>query len=211
MIYGRQRGRDRDCVGDRGRGHAAQRGRAKIQIDGVSVAIFLRLGNRGRVYEPGGAKPDVGRFSHVTLSEITATNMSDIGCSITGLPGHPVEAVTPERHHDQVRRRGTKEQTARAIPEREDAYPESTMFGTLPAYGFFCRHAGNLAFRNVKLHTAQPDLRHAMVFDDVEDLRIEGTGGPAGRRRGLHPVRRPRRRPSRQSPVTADPPPGRHE
>lgn len=214
VIYGRQRGLAGIALEIVDGGTLRNVDVSKIKIDGVSVAIFLRLGNRGRVYEPGGAKPDVGRFSHVTLSEITATNMSDIGCSITGLPGHPVEAVTLSDITIGFDGGGTKEQTARAIPERDDAYPESTMFGTLPAYGFFCRHAKNLAFRNVKLHTAQPDLRHAMVFDDVEDLRIEGLEAPQADG-GAPPIRFTRVRGDVlrdcPAPVTADPPPGRHE
>ena len=48
------------------------------------------------------------------------------------------------------------------------------MFGTLPAYGFYCRHAQGLVFRNVELRTGRPDLRHAMVFDDVKGLEIDG-------------------------------------
>lgn len=52
------------------------------------------------------------------------------------------------------------------------------MFGVLPAYGFFCRHAKGLVFRKLKRHTAPPDLRHAMVLDDVDGLRIEGLEAP---------------------------------
>jgi len=151
---------------------------SKIRIDGVSVAVFLRLGNRARVYDSGGAKPGVGQFSHVRLSEITATNTSEIGCSITGLPGHPVEDVTLSDITIGCDGGGTRDQAARAIAEREDAYPESTMFGVLPAYGFFCRHVRGLTFRNVKLQTTQPDLRHALVFDDVEELRIDRLEAP---------------------------------
>ena len=47
------------------------------------------------------------------------------------------------------------------------------MFGTLPAYGFYCRHVEGLAFRNVELRTSRPDLRHAMVFDDVKQVEID--------------------------------------
>ena len=48
------------------------------------------------------------------------------------------------------------------------------MFGDLPAYGFYCRHVKGLRFANVQLRTAAPDLRHAMAFDDVENLAIDG-------------------------------------
>ncbi len=48
------------------------------------------------------------------------------------------------------------------------------MFGTLPAYGLYCRHVEDLTFRNVQLDTLRPDLRHAVLADDVKRLRIEG-------------------------------------
>jgi hypothetical protein len=46
------------------------------------------------------------------------------------------------------------------------------MFGTLPAYGFYCRHVRGLSLDGVRLATAQPDARYAIVCDDVEDLAL---------------------------------------
>ena len=48
------------------------------------------------------------------------------------------------------------------------------MFGDLPAYGFYCRHVQGLRFSNIRLRTVAADLRHAMVFDDVENLAVDG-------------------------------------
>ena len=47
------------------------------------------------------------------------------------------------------------------------------MFGPLPAYGLYCRHVEALTLRNVQFHTRRPDLRHAVVADDVKQLKIE--------------------------------------
>jgi hypothetical protein len=68
---------------------------------------------------------------------------------------------------------GTKTDAARPIPEEPTAYPEYKMFGRLPAYGLYCRHVTGLKLLNVQLQSAQPDLRHALVFDDVEDAIID--------------------------------------
>jgi hypothetical protein len=48
------------------------------------------------------------------------------------------------------------------------------MFGTLPAYGFFARHVKGLTLDNVQVAFEKPDLRPALVCDDVRDLRING-------------------------------------
>jgi len=145
---------------------------SNVRIDGVTAALFLRLGNRARIYEQDGSKPGVGTFRNVILRDLVAENTSEVGCSITGLPGHPIQDVLLENIRISFDGGGTGNLVSREVPEREDAYPESTMFGTLPAWGLFCRHAEGLVFRNVELRTREPDLRHAMVFDDVRRLEL---------------------------------------
>jgi len=172
-IYGRQRGLAGIALEIVDGGKLEYVSVENVDIEGVSVPIFLRLGNRARPYVSG-AKPDVGTFGKVSLRNIAARGTSLSGCSITGLPGHPIENVTLENISLGFDGGGTLEDTKREIPERETSYPESTMFGTLPAYGFYCRHAKGLTFRNLKLETEQADLRHAMVFDDVQQVAIDG-------------------------------------
>ena len=97
-----------------------------------------------------------------------------IGCSITGLPGFPVENVTLQNIRIEFLGGGTLEDAAREIPERPDAYPSCRMFAALPAYGFFVRHVKNIVFRNVDLSFEHDDYRPAMIFDDVADLELSG-------------------------------------
>jgi len=154
-----------------------------VSIRGVTVPIFLRLGNRARPYDNEQPTPGVGTFRRVKLSRIKAEGVSDVGCSITGLPGHPIEDVRLDDIQLEFEGGGTADLGHRDVPERPEAYPESTMFGTLPAYGFYCRHARDLAFHNIVLRTSKPDGRYAMVCDDVGNLVIDGcdaaAGGPA--------------------------------
>ena len=147
---------------------------SNITIKGVSVPIFMRLGNRARQYGSDGGKPGVGTFRNVVVNNVVATEVSGIGCSITGLPGYAVENVSLSNIKLSFDGGGTKEDASREIPEKAASYPESTMFGTLPAYGFFCRHVEGLKFTNVQLRTAAPDKRHAVVCEDAEDVSIDG-------------------------------------
>jgi len=78
---------------------------------------------------------------------------------------------------------GKDEWTQRLIPEVEKSYPEARMFGRLPAYGLFLRHATAIKVDNLRLTTAKGDERPAVHCDDVADLHIR----PAGRR-GSHDV-----------------------
>ena len=172
-IYGRQRGLAGIALEIVDGGRMENVSVSNVDIEGVSVPIFLRLGNRARPYVSG-ATPGVGTFRNVSLTNITAKGTSEIGCSITGLPGHEIENVTLTNIRLGFDGGGSREDTRREIPEREKSYPESTMFGTLPAWGFYCRHVRGLKFVNLQLETTEPDLRHAMMFDDVEDVQISG-------------------------------------
>jgi len=174
VIYGRQRGLAGIALEIVDGGVMDRVVVSNVGIEGVSVPIFMRLGNRARQYEKGQAKPGVGTLRNVVVREVVAKNTSEIGCSITGLPGHPIENVFLKNINLGFDGGGTRDGASRAIPERPESYPESTMFGVLPAYGFYCRHAKGLTFENVGVQTATPDLRHALVLDDAEDVLVDG-------------------------------------
>ena len=147
---------------------------SNITIDGYLSPIFLRLGNRARPYTDGAPKPPVGILRNVILSNIVATDASKIGCPIAGIPGHRIENVTLSNIRCEFDGGGTAEDARRKIEEREDLYPECAMFGTLPAYGLYCRHVKGLRLLNVQFAPQQPDARPAMVFDDAEDVLVDG-------------------------------------
>ena len=67
---------------------------------------------------------------------------------------------------------GTQEFVKREIPEIPENYPEYGMFGKLPAYGFYCRHAENLTFNDVELDFIEPDARPAIVCDDITGFEL---------------------------------------
>lgn len=148
--------------------------RGRGTIDGVSMPLFMRLGNRGRPYKEDVPKPPTGTFRNVVLSNIQATGASRIGVAIAGIPGHPIENVTLRDIRLEFAGGGTAEQAVGKIEERVDEYPEGDMFGILPAYGLYGRHVRNLRLENVQLVTTSPDARPATIFDDVVELRIDG-------------------------------------
>jgi polygalacturonase len=178
VIYGRQRGLAGVALEIVDGGALDRVAISNLTIRGITVPIFMRLGNRARLYEKDRPKPDVGKFRNVIISNIIATDCSQVGCSITGLPGHVIENVTLSNIQLGFEGGGTKEDALRQIPEKPTSYPESTMFGTLPAYGFFCRHVEGLKFHNLRLETSASDYRHAIVFDDVNDAVIDSLDAP---------------------------------
>jgi hypothetical protein len=60
-----------------------------------------------------------------------------------------------------------------ATPEREKEYPEPSMFGLLPAYGFFIRHAAGIELDHIRIGFAKEDRRPALVLEDVNGIDLD--------------------------------------
>lgn len=153
---------------------------SNIVMKKVRTAVFIHLGNRARLFYPEQPVPGIGIIRNIMISNIQA-ELTDgaIACSITGEPGHLIENVVLDNLRLRFPGGGTKEMAERTIPDLPKDYPESVMYGPLPAYGFYCRYANNLTFRNVILELAQPDSRPAMVCDTVSNLQLDGVTAAA--------------------------------
>jgi len=147
---------------------------SNLSIEKTSTPVFLRLGNRARPYREDGPKPPVGTFRNVVIDNVVARGAGKTGCSIVGIPGHAIENVTLSNIKIRFDGGGTREQAQAQVPELESQYPEGTMFGTLPAHAFFCRHVDGLTLRDVDCGWDRPDLRPALVCEDVQNLRLDG-------------------------------------
>ncbi|MGH9452281.1 MAG: rhamnogalacturonidase [Terriglobia bacterium] len=132
----------------------------------VNPPIFLRLGSRMRA--PAGTP--VGALRRVNISNVVASNTSGRYASIiSGIPGHEIEDIRLSGIYIMSQGGGTKENAAVVLPEKASAYPEPTMFGTTPCYGFFIRHAKGIELSNVEIQPMKEDLRPALVLSDVRD------------------------------------------
>lgn len=161
-----------------------------VQASNTGNAIFIRLGKR--------YTESAGVLRNVTLRNIIVDvaferpdHAYDIRgpalpffhntfpSSITGIPGHPVENVTLENIEIRFPGRGNKGLAHMPlsrlddVPEKISEYPEFSMFGELPAWGFYVRHVHGLTLKNIRLSIEAPDYRPALVFDDVRNLDIQ--------------------------------------
>jgi hypothetical protein len=178
-----------------------------VRARNTGNAIFIRLGHRSR---------GIGTVRGVRISDVVVeipTGRPDAGypfegpaveephnlmpSSIVGLPGHPVRDVVLDDVEIIYGGGGRKERayvaldSLASVPEREKDYPEFSMFGELPAWGFYVRHAEGVVLRNVRLRLKEADFRPAIVCDDVDGLvfdrcRLAKRGGqPAVVLRGV--------------------------
>ena len=98
--------------------------------------------------------------------------------SICGIPDNRIENVTLEHIDIHYPGRATKGMAyiplwrLKDVPEQTGKYPEFTMFGELPAWGFFVRHVDGIRLHHVHLSLENDDFRPPFVFDDVLNLEL---------------------------------------
>ncbi len=153
-------------------------------------AIFIKIGNRRRQKDTGVLRNVVLKNFKVEVAfgrpdndyEIRGPSLpffhNTFPSSITGIPGYPVENVVlenieiiyPGKGNDGLANMPLSR--LKDVPEKIKAYPEFSMFGELPAWGFYVRHMDGLVMSNIRISIKEPDYRPAVVFDDVNNLIV---------------------------------------
>jgi len=142
----------------------------------VNAPLFLRLGTRMR----GPQGTPVGILKRVILSNIVSSGAGMMPSILSGVPGHNIEDIKISDVYFEQQGTGSAALAAIEPPLKENAYPEPTMFGDLPASGIFIRHVRNLEVSNVEIAIAQADARPAFWLADVdgaEFFRVRVPGG----------------------------------
>ena len=161
--------------------------------------VFIRLGHRKTAVPPGiirrisiknvnveipAGKPDEGYgIAGPPEEDIFPHNLMPV--IIVGLPGHPVQNVSMENINIVTAGAADKKKayvpldSIPKIDERASDYPEYVMFGELPAWGVYARHAEGLSIRNSHFKYIQPDFRSPFVFSDVKGLVMDKVTVPA--------------------------------
>jgi polygalacturonase len=166
---------------------------SNINAKNTGGAIFIRLGHRNGL-KPGSikgihisdvsveipkGKPDAGYdIAGPPEEDIYPHNL--LPMEIVGLPGANIQDVTLENINvtfgggaDKTHAYVSLDSLA-SIPERENNYPEFSMFGELPSWGLYVRHAEGLQFKNVAIKYVKKDFRPAIVLDDVKQVTFNG-------------------------------------
>ncbi|MDT0642766.1 glycoside hydrolase family 28 protein [Zunongwangia sp. F363] len=172
-----------------------------IQVSNITAKntwnpIFVRLGHRG------GEKPGIIRNVHFKNIDVEVPfgrpdvdydmrgpevkySHNQFPAPITGIPGHPIENITFENIKISYPGRASKGMAyvpiyrLDQVKEKIKKYPEYTMFGELPSWGFYVRHTENVSMKNIKLSLRDSDFRPAFVFDDIRNLKLEDVVVPS--------------------------------
>lgn len=163
---------------------------SRITAKNTGNALFIRLGHR--------AGERVGTIKNISIKDMNVEipfDRPDINydlrgpevdffhnpfpSTIVGIPGHYIEGVHLENIEITCPGRATKGMAyiplsrLNQVPEQIDKYPEFSMFGELPSWGFYIRHVKDITFKNVKLNLSKPDFRPAIILDDVKGEYME--------------------------------------
>jgi polygalacturonase len=150
----------------------------------VDAPLFLRLGKRMR----GPAGVPIGTMKRILIQNVVSSNATILPSVIAGLSGHPIEDISIADCHFHHVGGAPADMAKVRPPEAELGYPEATMFGDLPATGFFVRHARNIRFSNVEVSVAAADPRPAFRLEDVQDVDFTGLRAPRGKTWSLEGV-----------------------
>jgi polygalacturonase len=139
-----------------------------ITMDNCGTPLFIICGNRGKT--SWGGQRRYGSINNILVKDVTArNNHSNYGIIISGTKLSDrmmrVGNITID-NFDATFTGGL--QTVPATPgEYGGGYPESSMWGALPASGFFIRHADNVKFTNCDFVVQPSDVREFYVVDDA--------------------------------------------
>ncbi|SFU56685.1 Carbohydrate binding module (family 35) [Pustulibacterium marinum] len=139
----------------------------RINLQTSANAFFLLHSAGKRSHRPSDAPAKIGSMNTITFSNLDFRNITDqIGSCISGinLDGniHKIKNVT----FDNVKVHSFKG-GATTIPntpgEYKGNYPEYSVFGMLPAWGYYIRYAEGINFVNCSQTVSPKDARPAIV------------------------------------------------
>jgi polygalacturonase len=148
---------------------------SNISMRDSYAVIVMRLGERMRPYNVDEAmRPrSAGTFQNIMISNIQAVGVMESNDFISGIPGHYIENVSLSNVRIEYIGGGKKSDSEQNIPELADEYPKAKMFVTLPAYGFFIRHAKKIKLRDLSFSFKENDQRSVIKCEDVSDFEIK--------------------------------------
>ncbi len=153
-----------------------------IQIQDARSPIFIRRGNRSNRF--GTEKKGI---RGVLIDEVHATG-AILTSSITGIPGMDVEDVRLSNIHIDTVMPGKQDWVHSPVPEVPAAYPQSRMFGWLPASGLYCRHVQGLSLKDITFTAPAEEWRNTVIFDDVRQLTMNGFRTTRANEGGVPPL-----------------------
>ena len=121
---------------------------------------------------PGHPIEDV-RLSNIRIVYRGGLTIEQVAEQPTALTNHFFQRLPGQKLQKAEERPQTEPREPFDVPEREAGYPEPSMFGLLPCYGLFVRHAKNISVSGVEFSFAKEDTRPAIVLMAVDGIKFD--------------------------------------
>jgi polygalacturonase len=150
-----------------------------IQFANAGTAFFVFL-EQGATTHPVGDVPKLGSMNNVSFTDVVGATGSwphspHQGSLITGQLYNGVTYPITNLAFSNVAIAFDGGWTTLPLPKSpveadQSQYPESNMFGDLPAWGYYLHHVQGVTFNACAATLASPDVRQEIVTDDVSGL-----------------------------------------
>lgn len=145
----------------------------RITFHKVGSPVFILLGDRGTT--PMGDVHKIGSIDGVAFKDIVGDNMKyDWSSPISGLSknGSTYTLRNLTFENVQVHNKGGLTSVPADPPEYAGQYPDPNLWGNMPAFGYFVRHADGVTFSGCVTDVAPADARQWLETRDVAHLTI---------------------------------------
>lgn len=149
----------------------------RVEFANAGAAFFVYLAQQDTTH-PEGDVPRLGSMTGVSFTDVLGRTASWMNSPHQGslITGHVFQGVTSRITDLSFTRVAVSFVGGRASvpgdpPEAmPNQYPESNMFGDLPAWGYFLRHVDGVRFEGARTSVATPDARPPIATRDVMGL-----------------------------------------
>ena len=146
----------------------------RIKMKNVGSPFFIILGDRGRT--PDGGLHKTGTVINIVFQDISATGITlNTGCPISGFQKNGITYKLKNILFENIKIdfMGGSASIPPFPVEYAGQYPEVTMWGNTPAYGFYLNHADSVVFKNCNFTVNPADARTWIACKDTSRIKFE--------------------------------------
>lgn len=166
-----------------------------IDMVNTTGPLFVRLGDRGRVYGGNGHPPirkGIGTMRGVRIERVSADVIIPVGpkqnyfsgewipprafsgMHVSCVDGQAIEDFSMTDCRIKFCGGGQWRDESIIPPEQRADYPEHFYFGVLPSYGLYMRNVRDSAIEGLKMELSEPDARPSICLDGCARVRMSG-------------------------------------
>ena len=151
----------------------------RVNVRNAATAVFVMHGAGRKSRNPVGYPDKPGRFvKNILIEDVDARACHDpIGNFITGTQyqGKTYKVTDVTLRNVKVECKGGGKTKPEVPKEYSGEYPNYNWCKVkLPAWGYYIRHAENIAFENCTATVSEEDARPEMVVDNVKNVTVDG-------------------------------------